>query len=196
MVYWLRQWLSRACLALGLVGLWALGIGLLSGPVWAEPDRTLSGLYEHLRASTKNALAAEIRRAERIADEQAEPLPPAGRAALIDLVKMRVYQRMVNGLLCAAPYLPGSADDLDALQSCRERRNTRQRIMLRISDEYSSRRGGGSGFEKALQGCYRKARLFSYEVRFPPYEFLTMSDGTKPNAYDPGVFVRCLRAIP
>jgi hypothetical protein len=196
MVYWLRQWFSRGCLALGLVGLWALGIGLLSGPVWAEPDRTLSGLYEHLRASTKNELAAEIRRAERIADEQGGPLPPTGRAALIDLVKMRVYQRMVNGLLCAAPYLPGGGDEPDALQSCQEQKNTQQQIMLRISDEYSSRTVRGSAFEKALQGCYRKARLFSYEVRFPPYDFLTMSDGAKPNAYDPGVFVRCFREIP
>jgi hypothetical protein len=174
--------------------LWFVLCLLISGPLSAQDEsgaardlaqRLYRGLEETVRAQwdEKTTFAIEAAHARGTLNAQNAAIVRAAIAGF-------EYQYLIDRLVCAEQTF-NRRGALVELERCSSNRQVASAEMFSFMSEYARL---DSLTDLALTRCSAKARLFSLEIRYPPYEFLKVNASSMPQALDARMFMECVRS--
>jgi hypothetical protein len=151
-------------------------------------------LYSQQEGVVKEALEAKVQKPiEAREHHNQRKLTREEIAEITWLAALVEYQLLIDRMVCTEQLLNGEsrpAIKLETINSCVDERSTASQEMFRLIKEY----GLFSSFD--LNMCLTKTRLFKFEIRYPPYEFMKQDNKPSPGAQDAAIFLECFKSRP
>jgi hypothetical protein len=164
---------------------------ILGGNAWAQ-DAIESGrqlaqkIYSASEKIVKDSIDEKMRLFSAQRRRDGQPLTSEDLEVGLDIITRSQYQYLIDNLVCAEQLSDEMRSNGSALPKCTAERTKSSNEMAQLWVNH------GSLLEaKGIHAsCSARTRQFSFEVRYPPYAFMT----GPPHAYDAKAYLECAKS--